>query len=271
MSKRSAKHMEYKSEYHKRFVEIFRTLSEHYERRQVWSDFVTMSACAISNAVDKQNAKMREEDYMKRVKRYRKEDAEQIAEMFVLTVMALDQNQEQDFLGEIFGSLNLHNEWHGQFFTPYPIGSFMARVNLESISTETMQKDTVAVSDPCCGAGCLLIACANEAKRMHYNYQEKFVFVAQDVDPIAAMMCYIQLSLLGCKAIVKVGNSLTDPFTENEPMSEKIWLTPMFACGKMFRIISCITEMIEEDDGREETIPKNSDKESSNLEGEVSA
>lgn len=69
-----------------------------------------ISACAISNAVDKRNAKTREEDYMKRVKRYRKEDAEQIAEMFVLTVMVLDQNQEQDFLGEIFGSLNLHNE-----------------------------------------------------------------------------------------------------------------------------------------------------------------
>lgn len=238
MSKRSVNYVGHKSEYHKQFVEIFRTLSERYGRYQVWSDFVTMSACAISNAVDKRNAKTREEDYMKRVKRYRKEDAEQIAELFALTVMALDQNSEQDFLGEIFGSLNLHNEWHGQFFTPYHIGSFMARLNLESISTETMKKDIVTVNDPCCGAGSLLIACANEARRMHFNYQEKFVFVAQDVDPIAAMMCYIQLSLLGCKAIVKIGNSLTDPFTENEPMSEKIWLTPMYTHGFLFRLAS---------------------------------
>lgn len=63
---------------------------------------------------------------------------------------------------------------------------------------------------------------------MHINFQDKILFVAQDIDLTAAMMCYIQLSLLGCQAIVKVGNSLSDPFSVNEPMSEKIWLTPMF-------------------------------------------
>ena len=52
-------------------------------------------------------------------------------------------------------------------------------------------------------------------------------FFAQDIDLTAALMCYIQLSLLGCMAAVKVGKSLSDPLVENEPISEKLWFTPM--------------------------------------------
>lgn len=238
MSKRTVRRMTFKSDFHKQFIEAFRSLSERYDRQQVWSDFVTMSACSISNAVDKQNAQAREEGYMRCVRRYRNDEAEQIVNMFVATVMALDANPEQDFLGEIFGSLNLHNEWKGQFFTPYHIGFFMAKMNLEGISEEIAKKDILTINDPCCGAGCLLIACANEARKMDCNYQEKLLFVAQDVDPIAAMMCYIQLSLLGCQAIVKIGNSLTDPFLNDELMSNKLWFTPMYTHGKLFRLAS---------------------------------
>lgn len=47
MSKRTEKHVEYKSDYHKRFIEVFRSLTQRYGRFQVWSDFVVMTACAI--------------------------------------------------------------------------------------------------------------------------------------------------------------------------------------------------------------------------------
>ena len=81
-----------------------------------------------------------------------------------------------------------------------------------------------SISDPCCGAGCLLIAMANELDKT--GKKESCVFYAQDIDYTTALMCYIQLSLLGVKAYVKIGDSLASPFTEGEKLTENIWLTP---------------------------------------------
>ena len=40
-------------------------------------------------------------------------------------------------------------------------------------------------------------------------------------------MCYIQLSLLGVAAYIKVGNSLTEPMVENDS-TENYWFTPIY-------------------------------------------
>lgn len=161
-----------------------------------------------------------------------KEELGLFADLLSQVILALDRHSEQDFLGEIFGALNLHNEWKGQFFTPYHVGAMMAKMNLLGISDKLAEHDPVTVCDPCCGAGCLLIACANEAIHLKIDYQKDMIFYAQDIDRIAALMCYIQLSLLGCKAVVKIGNSLTDPITTSEPLNENIWLTPVLLLGK---------------------------------------
>ena len=238
MSKRGEYRATYKSEFHKGFIAAFNTLAGRHGRFDVWTDFITMSACAISNSCDRRYSKKREADYMRCVSKYNPEELKLFAEMLSHVVFALDRHSEQDFLGEIFSVLNLHNEWHGQFFTPYDIAAAMAKMNLCSLGEKLDGHDPVTICDPCCGAGCLLIACANEAIRLKINFQRKMIFFAQDIDRIAALMCYIQLSLLGCRAIIKIGNSLTDPLTVDEPMTENVWLTPMLLCGGLFRIMS---------------------------------
>ena len=63
------------------------------------------------------------------------------------------------------------------------------------------------------------------------NYQRCAIFAAQDIDPIVAMMCYVQLSLIGCAAYVKIANSLTHPMTGHplhQQPAENLWLTPMY-------------------------------------------
>lgn len=211
--------------------------------------------------------------YKECASRYGAEEISQIAELFSMTIMALEDNPAQDFLGDIFGSLNLHNEWHGQFFTPYHIGSMMARMQLPDKPVEELWTKPITICDPCCGAGCLLIACANEAKNLGINYQEKMVFYAQDIDRIAALMCYIQLSLLGCKAFIKIGNSLTDPLTENESLDENIWLTPMLAGETIFKLFGLQAGRKGKHDVVEEGIQpdENSDESRQPLEGKVSA
>lgn len=261
-----------KSARHKEFADIFVRLSERYGRHQIWSDFVTMSACAISNASDKRFLAERENRYLETVKRYTKDEAEQFAGMLGVVITALEENPEQDFLGEVFSSLNLHNEWKGQFFTPYHIAGLMAKVNIGNLQKDLSKKEYVTVSDCCCGAGCLLIAFANEARKEHVDFQKRVIFVAQDLDYTAAMMCYIQLSLLGCKAIVKVGNSLTEPLVEEDLKTESVWYTPMYTCGDLFRLFR-IANLREEEssDGYEEKLSEDPVEDSKGLEGKVSA
>lgn len=78
------------------------------------------------------------------------------------------------------------------------------------------------MNDAACGAGAMLIAFANVAKKHGINYQKQVLFIAQDIDRTAAMMCYIQLSLLGCPAIVAVGDSLAKPFPHPD---NEVWCT----------------------------------------------
>ena len=42
-----------------------------------------------------------------------------------------------------------------------------------------------------------------------------------------ALMCYIQISLLGVAGYIKVGNALTEPMTPGDSM-ENYWFTPMY-------------------------------------------
>lgn len=236
-----------KSPYHKMFADAFTYLTARYGRYQVWSDFVTMSACSISNSCDRRFFADREAMYMASIKRYEKSDAEKFVDMFTIVIQALNDNPEQDFLGEIFSSLNLHNEWKGQFFTPYHVGGLMAKINSENLAAELTEKEYITVSDCCCGAGCLLVAYANEARKAGVDFQNRIIFVAQDLDYTAALMCYIQLSLLGCKAIVKIGDSLVHPFTPEDLDADCTWLTPMYVNGDTFKLMRLLCALEDAD------------------------
>lgn len=84
--------------------------------------------------------------------------------------------------------------------------------------------------------GALLIAMA-AAYRRHYpghSYQQEVLFAAQDIDRTVALMCFVQLSLLGCAGYVVIGDSLRGPLRGSDlfPIpgdGYEIWYTPMCA------------------------------------------
>lgn len=84
------------------------------------------------------------------------------------------------------------------------------------------------------GAGALLVAFANECRRQKVNYQQSVLCVAQDIDFTVGLMCYIQLSLLGCAEYVVIGDTLAHPATTYDrrgliPRDEgNVWYTPMY-------------------------------------------
>ncbi|MGH5832872.1 N-6 DNA methylase, partial [Serratia marcescens] len=67
----------------------------------------------------------------------------------------------------------------------------------------------ITLSEPTCGAGGMVIAFAKVMLARGYNPQTQLRADCVDIDPVAARMCYIQLSLLGIPARVVIGNSLT--------------------------------------------------------------
>ena len=109
----------------------------------------------------------------------------------------------------------------------------MAQIALMDANEEIASKGYVSICDCACGAGAMLIAGANVLRANKINYQRQALFVAQDIDRIAGLMCYIQLSLLGCPGYVVIGDSITNPVV-GEPLMplempvQELWCTPMF-------------------------------------------
>lgn len=215
----------------KEFLRVFNQLTNRHRSWDVWRDFIVMYACALSNPVDKQHYDEREALYLRIIKKYNKQEQPLFSELAAYTVMALEDNPEQDFLGSIYMSLNLGNQHNGQFFTPYHVCELMAEVTMQDSVLKIEKGGYITINDPCCGAGATLIAGVHAAKKRlekaGYNYQNHILVVAQDIDMTVALMCYIQLSLLGVAGCVKVGNSLTDPITANDS-KENYWYTPMY-------------------------------------------
>lgn len=215
----------------KAFLEAFGRLTNRYRAWDVWRDFITMFACSLSNPLDKEHRDKRESLYLEIIKKYNKQEQELFPELAAQTVLALEENPEQDFLGSIFMSLNLGNESNGQFFTPYHVCELMAEVTMDNTVQKVEQDGYILINDPCCGAGATLIAAIHAARKRlekaNLNYQNHVLIVAQDVDSTVALMCYIQLSLLGVAGMIKIGNSLTEPITDNDN-KENYWFTPMY-------------------------------------------
>lgn len=192
--KPAGKKSETVSDPQKAFLNAFNKLTNRHRAWDAWRDFVTMFACALSNPVDKEHYDEREALYLRTIKKYNKQEQELFPELAAQTVLALEKNPEQDFLGSIFMSLNLGNESNGQFFTPYHVCELMAEVTMDDTVQKVEQDGYISVNDPCCGAGATLIAAIHAARKrlekVNINYQNHVLVIAQDIDMTVALMRY---------------------------------------------------------------------------------
>ena len=215
----------------KEFLKTFQSMTQAHNPWNVFRDFVTLAACTISNAVDKSHFEKREKLYLSTIKRYNRADQERFPQLLAHTVMALEKNPRQDFLGKVFMMLDLGNSAAGQVFTPYHVCELMADVSMTDVYQQVVKKGYFTINDPCCGAGATLIAGINKARdelaKENLNFQNHVLVVGQDIDMTVLLMCYIQVSLLGVAGYFKVGNSLTDPMTSKDSL-ENYWYTPMY-------------------------------------------
>jgi type I restriction-modification system DNA methylase subunit len=195
-----------KADPRKQFLTIFRETARNRHRYEVFSDFVTLSACALENAYLK--SPVIEEEYLATVRRYEKADAVRMSNLLACLVMGLEQGM-CDFLGSLFMELELGSGSMGQFFTPFHISELISGLVAGDRMAELENSPYITLSEPTCGAGGMVIAFAKHMLERGYNPQTQLRADCVDIDAVAARMCFIQLSLLGIPARVVIGNSLT--------------------------------------------------------------
>ena len=245
-----------KSEYYQEFRSKFQQLLSPRSRPiDIWRDFIVMSACAMSNTVDKSHYDEREKRYLETINKYEKSQQHIFPELYANVVMALDENPEQDFLGRMFMDLHLDYEELKQIFTPYHVCQLMADITMGDLVQQVEEQGYVSINDCCCGAGANLIAAINSARHMledaGLNFQNHILIIGQDIEELVALMCYIQISLLGVAGYIKVGNALTEPMTSDDSM-ENYWFTPMYFSDVWHtrRMIHRFMDLFEKGDNR---------------------
>lgn len=197
-----------------------RSVALYKHRYDVFRDFVTMSAIAISNAIH--HDKRREEEYLKIIKSYEKADQLAFPKLLGLLTEALEF-APFDVLGKLFMDLELGSRDKGQFFTPHTISEMMSEI-LHGDELAELKKPFITLSEPACGAGGMVLAFVKSMLRHKHDPAKRLWAQCIDVDRLAALMCFVQLSLWNVPAEIIVGNTLSLEVRE-------VWHTPQHFLG----------------------------------------
>lgn len=213
-------------DYRREIIKIINSLSGSRSSYEVFCDWIKCSALAIQNQIyifrhDELWGK-REDQYLRTIEPYGK-DAAHFPEMLGILTMALEEDMT-DVLGRIYMEGGIGNKNTGQFFTPFHISLACAKLSLEGEDGSR----PVAVNESSCGSGGMIIAAAKALQDCGINYQRCLDVVAQDLDWKAVYMCYVQLSILGIKAVVVQGNSLINPYVPGQADPECVFFTPKY-------------------------------------------
>lgn len=205
------------------FISLFNSIARHKHRYSVFTDFVSMSAIALHNAINKNQTL--EEEYFQIVARYSKEEVDQFCELLGNFIILMEP-EPADILGSLYMELEIGNLNNGQFFTPHDLSRLLARMTYGDVldNMASSNKPFISLSEPACGAGGMVLAFANEMLKKGINPAEKLYAQCIDIDRLAGLMCYLQLTLWHIPAEIIIGNTLTMDFRE-------VYYTPSYYLG----------------------------------------
>lgn len=200
--------------YEKYIIENIGKMSGRYTPYQIFSDWITLTALSIQNSckmIHDKIYKEREEIYITVAKRYTPDELKTLSNMTGALAILLEE-KFGDILGDIYMKSGCGNKNTGQFFTPYHLSYLTAKLCYENQFSHLEENEQIEVNEPSTGGGGMMIAIAQVMKENNIDYQRRLRVVAQDLDWNGVYMTYIQLSLLGIKAIVAQGDTLCEPY-----------------------------------------------------------
>lgn len=210
----------------KEIVRLILEMSGKYTPYEIFSDWIAACAISIQNSCVLFHDglyKKREEQYLGIAGKYSEKELMNFSRMTAELADSMETEGMTDVLGEIFMETGCGNGRTGQFFTPFHISQLSAEVAFQLHHHE--ENNVIEINEPSCGAGGMIIACAKILKKRGVNYQRCMKVVAQDLDWKSVYMTYIQLSLLGIRAKVVQGNTLTEPYAAGYE-KERVFFTP---------------------------------------------
>lgn len=208
-------------------VKIITNMSGKYAPILIFEDFVKLATIAISNSTDVIHTKIwqkREQQYESIISKYTIEEFENFVKILGILVN-LFEKEIYDYLGEIYMKCEMGNSRTGQFFTPFHLSELTAKLSIDDIEKLKKTDDIITLNEPTCGGGGLILAYLKILKDNNINYQKRVKIIAQDLDFRSVYMTYIQLSLVGARAKVVQGDTLTEPDTKDKNC---IFYTPMW-------------------------------------------
>lgn len=199
------------------FLKCLESIDYTKRKYDIFQDFLTVSAISLTNVILKD--KNLEKKYFEVIKKY--QNPEKLSELLSITVMALEKSP-QDFLGTVYMNGDFGNKKSGQFFTPYHISQFMSEIVFDKNTVKQVisEQGFIKVSEPCCGAGGMILAFAETMLKNGINPQQYMIFQGIDIDINCCRMSFIQTSLMG----------LVGEILHGDTISLKIWqkfITPM--------------------------------------------
>lgn len=154
----------------KEFIKAYDAICYRHDRLKVFSDFVKMCAISIYNTFAK-NQTM-EQEYLRTIKSYSKEEQNLFPKMFGELIMMYEECKEiTDILGPIYMNTKSKDKHLGQVFTPSHVSDMMAEITIEdknAFKKEIEENGFVSMADPTCGAGRhVIIICESMAKERY--------------------------------------------------------------------------------------------------------
>lgn len=228
-----------------KLVDLFKSLTGAKSMRQVFDDCVGMYALSIQNVFTTEDVFIQnEKKYKEYAENYSKDELVIIKNILSEIISQLEYNSFQDLFGELYMNLGLSSKTLKQTFTPFDVAYLMAKLSFDKgqVDKEISKNGYFTLLEPSVGSGVNVIAFCKVFQEHGYNFQTQCVVVCQELHRLSAMMSYITLSLIGCLAIIKVGDTLSDPYThylDECAKSSEIWTTAMFHLQNFHNRFTC--------------------------------
>ena len=151
----------------KKKIETFASLILSFQPRfaihSVFEDFLTLALCSFSR--NPETGLSYDEDlYLSTIEKYKNEEVRFLFPKMLACLISemeerFDGDTGWDILGEFYEQ-HLPKKGLSQFFTPWPICTFMAKASFDEARKEEPTRP-LRVIEPACGSGRMLLACKN--------------------------------------------------------------------------------------------------------------
>ncbi len=197
-------------DFESKFTALFKSIAPHYRRSEVFYDFITIIGLELYLILYGVRAdETLKQRYQTAVSHYTETEKQALVSLSVILIQALE-HKSYDFLGSVFMGLELGDRYKAQHFTPSHIAHAMAAMTLSDCHALIQRRGFLTLQEPTCGSGVMIIEAYNYLRKENINPQQQMWVQAKDLDFTAALMCYIQMTLLHIPGEVIIGNSLTN-------------------------------------------------------------